>query len=134
MGDQVDNQHLAHVWVPSTKETRFITHADQIKVQLENIQADKEDDSDYSENTPGSTALDMDEDTCEHNGEQTKPESDLIGKAESDQVVKAEWNCVVEYVNFIDLSQLNPFVDPIDCQPDGLIESEIRELLLKLKS
>lgn len=32
-----------------------------------------------------------------------------------------------EYVNFIDLSVLNPIIDAADCQKDSLIESEISE-------
>lgn len=37
-------------------------------------------------------------------------------------------NIYEEYVNFIDLSVLNPIVDAADCQKDSLIESEISEI------
>lgn len=36
-------------------------------------------------------------------------------------------NIYEEYVNFIDLSVLNPIVDAADCQKDSLIESELSE-------
>lgn len=39
-------------------------------------------------------------------------------------------NIYEEYVNFIDLSVLNPVVDAADCQRDMLIESELCERVL----
>lgn len=43
-------------------------------------------------------------------------------------------NIYEEYVNFIDLSVLNPIVDAADCQKDSLIESEICEQIFNLSS
>lgn len=118
----VDNEnHHAHpVWVPSSVETRFVTCFEQMKDLLDKIRDD--DDSDYSNHTPEQTDEIMDEmiEDCEES-EQTNRESDPE---------KSQWNFIEEYVNFIDLSALNPLVDPADCQKDELIESEICELHL----
>lgn len=112
-----ENHHSHPIWVPSTKEQRFATSFEQMKVLLDKIRDD--DDSDYSNYTPENEMHEMPED-CEES-EQTKRESDPV---------KGDSNFIEEYVNFIDLSALNPVIDPADCQNDDLIESEIRELHL----
>lgn len=119
MGDNNVPTHTRAVWVPSTIEQRFITSSEQMKVLLDNIRGDDEDDeSDDSDCMSQDTVHEMPE-HCEES-EQTKRESDPI---------KSDWNFVDEYVNFIDLSALNPMIDPADCQKDQLIESEIESEL-----
>lgn len=148
MDNENATQHLRPVWVPSTKETRFVTSLEQIKVHLDNIRGD--DDSDYSNYTPDNTLdtmPDMDDEAYENNGDEGDEadegdqddqveqaeqvdQAEQVGQAEPEpepKPVKPVWNFTDEYVNFIDLTSLNPFIDPSDCQPDELIESEIRE-------
>lgn len=114
MVDNNNHTKTRPVWVPSTKEQRFVTSPEQMKTLLDHIM-DDDDDSDDSDCTSENTVHEMAEHCVDL---QTKRESNAI---------KSDWNHFDEYVNFIDMSALNPIIEPADCQKDELIESEISE-------
>lgn len=94
---------------PPNKELRFVTSVEQIVPYLNEI-------FDYQ----------LDDDDGELDDVQPDLEELEITITTSDAVP----NIYEEYVNFIDLSVLNPIMDPADCQRDTLIESEICERII----
>lgn len=103
-------------WTPSTKELRFVTSVEQLLPYLDNIIDEIE--SDYENGSIGNGIIEQcDEIDTEINGKSPPL------KNQSDEIP----NIYEEYVNFIDLSVLNPLIDAADCQIDTLIEEDIRE-------
>lgn len=110
------------------KELRFVTSAEQMIPFLNRIRATNNENNDCD-----------DQSACDAN-ELVDPSDELSTvnrKSASDSVppaitatgdANALPNIYEEYVNFIDLSVLNPIIDATSCQPDALIESEISEL------
>lgn len=106
----------------SREELRFVTSAEQIAPYLEELRSD----------TSSSIG---DGDSMEHIGDDDSTQFESIVPAALPPVTSALAtaaaialpNIYEEYVNFIDLSVLNPIVAACDCQRDQLIESEISE-------
>lgn len=117
----------SQAYIQSSKELRFVTSVEQMIPFLNRISDTKRfnDDRDVL-------------DACEPN--EIDEISDQTNHLTTDIVVpigtttidtsapNALPNIYEEYVNFIDLSVLNPIVDADTCQRDRLIESEISEL------
>lgn len=106
----------------SRKELRFVTSAEQMIPFLNRLRETKAfNESDTSDTND---SMDFNEDT------NSKPEPIVPPKISTvaTSAIIAVPNIYEEYVNFIDLSVLNPVVDANDCQRDTLIESEISEL------
>lgn len=107
----------------SKKELRFVTSPEQMLPFLDRIR-EQSNDSD-------------DQDSNELNGNSVEPANDnnnLIVptvapkmSASNTSEALALPNIYEEYVNFIDLSVLNPLIDAKHCQRDRLIESQISE-------
>lgn len=105
----------------SREELRFVTSAEQIAPYLEDLRSDTSSsvgDADSLEHT--------DDDSTQYRLNVPlvlPPATSALATA----VAIAVPNIYEEYVNFIDLSILNPIVAACDCQRDQLIESEISE-------
>lgn len=105
----------------SREELRFVTSAEQIAPYLEELQSE-------------TSSITGDADSMEHTDDDSTqyqlnlpmafpPATSALTTAVSIPLP----NIYEEYVNFIDLSVLNPIVAACDCQRDELIESEISE-------
>lgn len=108
------------------REQRFVISAEQMLPFLERIH-DRSDDSDSHSDDISS---EMEESTFpppkyENFARITIPPA-ISALATTASIALP--NIYEEYVNFIDLSVLNPIIEAADCQRDQLIESEIREL------
>lgn len=109
------------------KELRFVTSAEQMIPFLNRIRESKptNDSSDESDTN----------DDTDFNDEVSKTSDKLIIPTIVPPTISAVAtiasiaipNIYEEYVNFIDLSVLNPIIDANNCQRDTLIESEISE-------
>lgn len=108
---------------------RFVTSIEQIAPYLDELELECDyDDGDDSEiqQLTGRTGTD---------GDRCPPESLLVPVAlppassahNQPATAATATNIYEEYVNFIDLSVLNPIIDASCCQRDQLIESEISE-------
>lgn len=111
----------------SSKELRFVTSAEQMIPFLNRIRDTKEpNDSDTSDTN----------DSMDLNDEVSKTSDKLIIPISTvpTSATIAIPNIYEEYVNFIDLSVLNPIIDANHCQRDTLIESEISEQTFQFNS
>lgn len=100
----------------SGKELRFVTSAEQIIPFLRGIRETSQSSDD--QNAIDTNASDLNDDMSK-----SVPKSQSSNHLAPAKVP----NIYEEYVNFIDLSVLNPIVDANNCQRDTLIESEISE-------
>lgn len=113
----------------SNKELRFVTSAEQMMPYLKEIYDANDNDNDDDDNQIVSdTNYDTEQsDELSEVNEQAKVLAPAAIDAVAESAIIALPNIHEEYVNFIDLSVLNPIIDAADCQPDTLIESEISE-------
>lgn len=104
----------------SNKELRFVTSAEQMLPFLNGIIDETNDSDDQNESdTNESNELPSDDDSKTNNKLKT-----CLAPPEPTMALP---NIYEEYVNFIDLSVLNPIIDAVNCQRDTLIESEMSE-------
>lgn len=110
----------------SAKELRFVTSPEQIVPFLDRIRDtkltnDSDDQNDINEN------IDLTDELSKNGNELSNflvpPEPTTFATSATNALP----NIYEEYVNFIDLSVLNPIIDAAKCQRDRLIESEISE-------
>lgn len=111
------------------KELRFVTSAEQMLPFLDRIrdvEPSNDSDDQTASDTNDSTELN-DNDVVKSGDNLTVPivAPRISASATSDTLTLP--NIYEEYVNFIDLSVLNPIIDAKHCQRDTLIESEISE-------
>lgn len=109
------------------KELRFVTSAEQMIPFLNRIRESKptNDSSDESDSNDGT---DFNDEVSKTSDKLTIPT--IVPPTISAVATMASIavpNIYEEYVNFIDLSVLNPIIDANHCQRDTLIESEISE-------
>ena len=111
----------------SRKELRFVTSAEQMLPFLDRIREQSNDSDDQ-------TASDTNDNSDLNDNNMVLGSDKLLvpvvapkisTSATSDALALP--NIYEEYVNFIDLSVLNPIIDAKHCQRDTLIESEISE-------
>lgn len=104
------------------KELRFVTSAEQMIPflnRLRDTNPTNDSDSDSNDST------DYNDDTSKTNVQLNLP---IVPPTISAVTTSATIpNIYEEYVNFIDLSVLNPIIDANHCQRDKLIESELSE-------
>lgn len=103
----------------SREELRFVTSPEQIAPYLDELRSDSSSsigDVDSLQQT--------DDDSTQY---QLAVPMALPPATSATAAATALPNIYEEYVNFIDLSVLNPIVAACDCQRDELIESEISE-------
>lgn len=122
----------------SSKELRFVTSAEQMIPFLDRIRESKRftDDSDDLNACEINEIEPTDEVSNINNDEISEMNNDFATDIVHPPVLPTDAtsasvalpNIYEEYVNFIDLSVLNPIIDATNCQRDSLIESEIREL------
>lgn len=112
------------------KELRFVTSAEQMIPFLNRIRATNNANSDSDEQNASDTNecvdIPFDENSIINKKETIVPPA--ITEVLTSATIALP-NVYEEYVNFIDLSLLNPIIDASNCQPDALIESEISELM-----
>lgn len=111
------------------KELRFVTSAEQMIPFLDRIRATNNENND-SDDQNGCDSNELVDPSDELSTVNKKSANDSIPPAitAATSDTNALPNIYEEYVNFIDLSVLNPIIDATSCQPDALIESEISEL------
>lgn len=123
----------------SRKELRFVTSAEQMLPFLNRIREVEQSNDDSDDQTASDTndSVELNENNNDNNNNNNvviMGNDNLIvpimapkisASATSDALALP--NIYEEYVNFIDLSVLNPIVDAKHCQRDTLIESEISE-------
>lgn len=107
----------------SRKEMRFVLNVEQVIPLLDRIRDTISIDSDEQN---GSDCGDSFDDVTKINELALAPERPAITSVATSTSIALP-NIYEEYVNFIDLSVLNPIVDARHCQRDRLIESEISE-------
>lgn len=115
----------------SRKELRFVTSVEQMVPFLDRIREVESNDSD--DQTASDDANDNNE--LNDNLVQLANDNNSLGVPLVAPKISASATCETfaipniyeEYVNFIDLSVLNPIIDAKHCQRDRLIESEISE-------
>lgn len=112
------------------KELRFVTSAEQMIPYLKEIYDANDNDNDNDDDDK--IVSDTNYDTEQSDGlSKVNEKAEVFAPAAIDAVAESATialpNIHEEYVNFIDLSVLNPIIDAADCQPDTLIESEISE-------
>lgn len=107
----------------SREELRFVTCAEQLAPYLEELQ------SDQSSSVGDVDSMEHTDDDSTHYQLSVPVVLPPATSALATAVAIALPNIYEEYVNFIDLSVLNPIVAACDCQRDELIESEISEHL-----
>lgn len=116
----------------SCKELRFVTSAEQMLPFLDRIRGQSNDSDDPNDSdTNDSNELNENNENivvpASDNSNLTVPMVAPKISASNTSEALALPNIYEEYVNFIDLSVLNPIVDAKHCQRDRLIESEISE-------
>lgn len=116
----------------SRKELRFVTSAEQMLPFLDRIRTVEQSNDDSDDQTPSDTnddSIELNENNNVVKGTDmlTVPIMAPKMSASATSEALALPNIYEEYVNFIDLSVLNPIVDAKHCQRDTLIESEISE-------
>lgn len=105
----------------SREELRFVTSAEQLAPYLEELQ------SDTSSSVGDADSMEHTDDDSTHYQLTVPVVLPPATSALATVAAIALPNIYEEYVNFIDLSVLNPIVAACDCQRDELIESEISE-------
>lgn len=112
------------------KELRFVTSAEQMIPFLNRISAtnNENNDSDDQNGSDTNESVDPSNENTKINKKRTTTlvQPGVTAVATSECLILP--NIYEEYVNFIDLSVLNPIIDATNCQPDVLTESEISEL------
>lgn len=122
----------------SRKELRFVTSAEQMLPFLDRIRESIYSDDENGESVSDQNASDdtnESSDPMEESNYRKKQKNGPISMITIPPAIAALAttasialpNIYEEYVNFIDLSVLNPIVDAADCQRDTLIENEISE-------
>lgn len=116
----------------SRKELRFVTSAEQMLPFLDRIRTVEQSNDDSDDQTPSDTnddSIELNENNNMVKGNDTVIVPIMAPKisASATSEALALPNIYEEYVNFIDLSVLNPIIDAKHCQRDTLIESEISE-------
>lgn len=117
------------------KGLRFVLSVEQMKPYLDRIQDSISSGDDYSFSMIQQNDSDSSDSNDERNHFYQRENGDDIATITIPPAISALAtaasialpNIYEEYVNFIDLSVLNPIVDAADCQKDSLIESEISE-------
>lgn len=117
----------SQAYIQSCKELRFVTSVEQMIPFLNRISESKRfnDDCDVLD---ASEPNEIDEISNQTNHLTTDIVVPLETTTIDTSAPNALPNIYEEYVNFIDLSVLNPIIDADTCQRDRLIESEISEL------
>lgn len=113
----------------SGKELRFVTSAEQMLPFLDRIrgQSNDSDDPKDSDTNDNGELNENDVVQASDNNHLTVPIVVPKISASNTSEALALPNIYEEYVNFIDLSVLNPIINAKHCQRDRLIESEISE-------
>lgn len=113
----------------SSKELRFVTSAEQMLPFLDRIrgQSNDSDDPNDSDTNDSGASNENNVVAASDNNNLTVPIVAPKMSASNTSEALALPNIYEEYVNFIDLSVLNPIIDAKHCQRDRLIESEISE-------
>lgn len=117
----------SQAYIQSSKELRFVISVEQMIPFLNRISDTKRfnDDRDVLDASEPNEIDEISDQTNHLTTDIVVP----IGTTTIDtSAPNALPNIYEEYVNFIDLSVLNPIVDADTCQRDRLIESEISEL------
>lgn len=113
---------------PSSKELRFVTSAEQMIPFLDRIRNSNQYDND--QDASDTVEIDPSDEVSDTTNQLTNvvvaPPPAITTVATSASIALP--NIYEEYVNFIDLSVLNPIIDATTCQRDSLIENEISEL------
>lgn len=117
----------SQAYIQSSKELRFVLSVEQMIPFLNRISDSKRfnDDRDVLD---ASEPNEIDEISDQTNHLTTDIVVPLETTTIDTSAPNALPNIYEEYVNFIDLSVLNPIIDADTCQKDRLIESEISEL------
>lgn len=117
----------SQAYIQSSKELRFVISVEQMIPFLNRISDSKRfnDDRDVLD---ASEPNEIDETSDQTNHLTTDIVVPLETTTIDTSAPNALPNIYEEYVNFIDLSVLNPIIDADTCQKDRLIESEISEL------
>lgn len=117
----------SQAYIQSSKELRFVISVEQMIPFLNRISDSKRfnDDRDVLD---ASEPNEIDEISDQTNHLTTDIVVPLETTTIDTSAPNALPNIYEEYVNFIDLSVLNPIIDADTCQKDRLIESEISEL------
>lgn len=117
-------------YIQSSKELRFVTSVEQMIPFLNRISDTKRfnDDRDVLDACEPNEINEIDEISDQTNHLTTDIVVPIGTTTIDTSAPNALPNIYEEYVNFIDLSVLNPIVDADTCQRDRLIESEISEL------
>lgn len=114
------------------KELRFVTSAEQMIPFLNRIRATNDSDDQSADNisdtNESADVVDPSMDETSKINKKLTTAQPAISAAITSAAIALPNNVYEEYVNFIDLSVLNPIIDATNCQPDTLIESEISEL------
>lgn len=112
------------------KELRFVTSAEQMIPFLNRISDTNNENNDSGDQNACDTNESVD--PLDENSKINKKRTTTLEQPAITAVATSEClilpNIYEEYVNFIDLSVLNPIIDATNCQPDVLTESEISEL------
>lgn len=120
----------SQAYIQSSKELRFVISVEQMIPFLNRISDTKRfnDDRDVLDACEPNEINEIDEISDQTNHLTTDIVVPLETTTIDTSAPNALPNIYEEYVNFIDLSVLNPIIDADTCQKDRLIESEISEL------
>lgn len=111
----------------SNKELRFVTSPEQMIPLLERIRETKLCNDDSDDQNDSNENPELCDDISKNGNRLTTISVPPVLSAVATSAIIALPNIYEEYVNFIDLSVLNPIIDAASCQRDSLIESEISE-------
>lgn len=114
----------------SSKELRFVTSAEQMLPFLDRIRGQSNDSDDPNESDTNDS-IELNENNnvmlaSDNNNLMVPIVAPKISASNTSEALAIP-NIYEEYVNFIDLSVLNPIIDAKHCQRDRLIESELSE-------
>lgn len=110
----------------SRKELRFVTCPEQMIPLLNQIR-DTKLTNDCDDQNDANEAIDLADELSKCGNELTNFLVPPVTTTITNSATNTLPNIYEEYVNFIDLSVLNPIIDAANCQRDRLIESEISE-------